>query len=343
MLPGVEKLGDKFRVVLTVLTSVVPFLVIAGLLYATVFVKASAVIASVEPPAIERRDRFMGVAMPTEKIIWAAGSGGKVVRSDDAGGKWTVQSLKTGENFQGIAAWSPEQAVAVGNGGVVFRTDDAGKSWKAIDVPKSEVANKFLNVRAYDKGIAWAVGEMGALLKTADYGVTWQRAMPEKDQAWNDVSFSGKRGLAVGEFGQIALTEDDGVTWQVVASGSQSSLMSVAMRDDVHAVAVGLSGSILVTKDGGRHWTVIPPKTREHINSVIWDGQKWVAVGDKGVWVKGDQEGADWTISRVSEGNLAWFTQVVHMPGKEGQYVLAGALLASMNSGNFKAYSASAH
>lgn len=334
MLPRLEKFESKTRVGVTIFTSLVPIAVISALMYAAFFVKATAEVSSVKPSEIERRDRFLGVAMPSEKVIWATGSNGKVVRSEDAGQKWVSQVAPTIENLQGIAAWNSNQAVGVGGNGVVIRTDDTGKTWTEVSAPKSEVANKLLTVRAYDKGVAWAVGELGAVLKTTNFGRSWERSLPEKDQAWNDICFAGNHGVLVGEFGQTMKTADGGATWQPAKSGVQSSLMSVFLRDESNGVAVGLSGVILVTRDGGRQWNAVERQTREHLNNVIWDGAQWLAVGDKGVIVTGDKDGRHWKASRVSEGNLGWNTQILREPssGKADSYVLAGASLARLNS-----------
>lgn len=357
MLATLGKFNGAARMATTITTSLVPFAIVGGLLYAAFFVKAAAVIASVQPPAIERRDTFFGVAMPTDRVIWAAGSNGKVIRSDDGGQRWVAQQVPNAENLQGIAAWNAEQAVAVGGNGVILHTADAGKTWSEARAPKSEVANKLLNVRAFGNGAgasaasaasaasgsAWAVGEMGALLKTADFGKTWERAVPEKDQAWNDIVFAGTHGIVVGEFGQIMTSDDEGRTWQPAKSGVPSSLMSVAVRDAANAVAVGLSGAIVVTHDGGAQWTVVERQTREHLNNVIWDGTQWLAVGDKGVLLTGDERGTSWRASRVSEGNLGWNTQILRVPagsqaanqasGQNPSYVLAGAALSRLAGG----------
>ncbi|HEY6895973.1 MAG TPA: YCF48-related protein [Rhodocyclaceae bacterium] len=340
MLRSLGKFERQARLAITVTTSLIPIAVVGSLLYAAFFVKAAAMVSSVRPPAIERRDRFLGVAMPNDKVIWAAGSNGKVVRSDDGGAKWSAQAAPTAENLQGLAAWSGEQAVAVGGGGVVIRTGDGGKTWAEVTAPKSNVANKLLNVRAYTGGVAWAVGEMGAVLRTGDFGQSWERVIPEKDQAWNDVSFVGEHGVLVGEFGQIMKSDDAGKSWKAASSGVKSSLMSVYLRDDKNGTAVGLSGTILTTLDGGSHWTEIPKQTREHLNNVIWDGGQWVAVGDKGVIVTGDAAGSEWKAGRVSEGNLGWNTQVLPIPGKDKAdgYVIAGAALSRLQGGNLKAF-----
>lgn len=338
-----KKFESQTRVGVAVATSLIPIAVIGALLYAAFFVKAAAVVSAVKPPEIERRDRFLGVAMPSDRVIWASGSNGKVIRSDDGGAKWEAQLAPTVENLQGIAAWDPNRAVVVGGNGVVLRTDDAGKTWKEVQVPKSDVANKLLSVRAYGNGAGWAVGELGAVLKTADFGQSWGRALPEKDQAWNDICFSGGHGVMVGEFGQTMRTSDGGSTWEAVKSGVQSSLMSVYLRDADNGVAVGLSGVIVVTHDGGRQWTAVERRTREHLNNVIWDGSQWVAVGDKGVIVTGDKDGRVWTAGRVSEGNLGWNTQIVRMPAAgPTAYVLAGASLARLEAGKLTVFGHSA-
>ena len=338
MITSLRVYGRWARLGVTVATSLIPVAVVGGLLYAAFFVKASGAVSAIRPPAIERRDAFLGAALPADGIIWAAGSNGKVVRSDDHGVHWDVQPVPVRENLQGIAAWDARQAVAVGGDGVVLRTVDGGENWREVTVPKSEVANKLLTVRAYAGGVAWAVGELGAVLRTSDHGQSWERAVPEKDQAWNDISFFGATGILVGEFGQVMRSDDGGKTWRLASSGTESSLMSVYLRDASNAVAVGLSGVILASSDSGAHWRVMPRPTREHLNNVIWDGARWVAVGDKGVIVTGDASAAGWSAARVSEGNLGWHTQILRAGANPEHYILAGASLARLDAGKFRAF-----
>ena len=104
-----------------------------------------------------------------------AGSGGKVVRSDDGGQSWSIQETGATENLQAIDAWDPDRAVAVGNDGVVLVTADGGESWTRVDVPRSDIANKLIRVRCAADGEAWAVGVMGMILHSRDWGASWQR------------------------------------------------------------------------------------------------------------------------------------------------------------------------
>jgi len=328
-------LNGVARGVVSAVLSVLPLAIIGGLFYAAFFIKWEPEIATLQAPPIERRDVFYGVAAPSEQVIWAVGSYGKIVRSDDGGQRWVVQDDPLTVHLQAIAAWNDQRAVAVGNGGRIIVTADGGRHWKAVDAPRSEVANKLMQVRAYPGGVAWAVGEVGAVLRSTDYGATWSRVIPEKDQAWNDIFFLGQDGWMVGEFGQMLRTFDGGATWSEMSSPVDSSLMSVYFRDPLNGVAVGLSGVVVVTADGGNTWTQSPPVTREHLNSVIWSGNHWVAVGDKGIRVIGDATGTHWQGGRISEQDLSWHTQILDVGRR---HFLAGANLSVLDGEQLRIY-----
>lgn len=323
-MPHIIPTGRR-RSALGAVAASIPLVIVGSLIYAAFFVKAEVKIDAIRLPAIERRDVFYGLAVPRPDVIWAAGSYGKVVRSDDGGASWAIQPTQVTAHLQSIAAWDDRRAVAVGNQGRVIVTDDGGRHWAEIEVPRSEVANKLVRVHAYPDGVAWTVGEMGAALRSTDFGKSWERALPEQDQGWNDVSFVGTDGWLVGEFGRVMRSTDGGAHWSAVDSGVGTSLMSVAFRDAQHGVAVGLAGTVLATADGGASWRTVPPLTREHLNHVRWDGGRWVAVGDKGVRVVGDAD--RWTVGRLSEQDLSWRTQAEPMGER---LLLAGANLASL-------------
>ena len=313
------------------IVSALPFLIIGGLLYASLFVKPKPVGASVKPPAIERRDKFFGVAVPEPGMVWAVGDSGKIVASSDGGRSFHIQHTPVTAHLQAIAAWDARRAVVVGNQGVVLLTADGGQSWVEIKAPQSAVANKLMRARIADDAV-WAVGEMGAVLRSVDHGKTWERMRGEEDVAWNDIAFVGSAGWIVGEFGRILRSSDGGVTWSSVPSPVKTSLTGVAFHDEVRGVAVGLEGVMLVTGDGGQHWKQAVGVTREHLFAVTWDGLGWVAVGDKGVLVSGDAGGASWKAERFSDRNTAWYTDVVQ---RDDRLFFAGAGLAVRQQGKF--------
>jgi len=85
------------------------------------------------PSVVERRDNIYGVCTVGDRVIWMAGTNGKIVRSEDGGKTWSEQESGVREHFQDIAAWDELRAVAVGNGGVIVITEDGGKTWKAVE------------------------------------------------------------------------------------------------------------------------------------------------------------------------------------------------------------------
>lgn len=328
MLRRFRKYGSTATRGTTFLSSVVPFGIIGGLLYAGLFVKADAVVRKVEAPAIERRDNYVSLSVPAPDLVWAAGTGGKVVLSRDGGKSWLSQATGTRNNLLGIAAWDPQHATAVGNLGTIIVTADGGNTWTEAKTPGSSNPNKLFRVHIFDD-VAWAVGEFGALLQSRDRGMNWSRALPEKDRAWNDVFFLGRQGWLVGEFGTVMKTADGGETWSEVATANKVSLMSVAFRDPRHGVAVGLSGTVMVSGDGGETWQQAPQVTRESLYGVIWDRDRWLAVGDKGVMVTATAGAGDWKAARISDKDLSWRTQIVQ---SGNGYYLAGANLAILEN-----------
>ena len=329
MVVQAEKEEGGIAKLLNFLTSLLPIAIIGGLLYAGFFVKGTADVKKVEPKAIERRDNFYSISTPTDQIAWAVGTGGKIVRSEDGGKTWSRQKVSTIENLQGIAAWDAQTAVVVGNRGLAFHTTDGGKEWKPSVVPKSDNPNKLLRVRVFGD-TAWAVGEFGGFFRSDDKGATFTRVLPEKDSAFNAVTFRGQTGYVVGEFGTMFKTTDGGTTWDPVTLENKVSLVAIDFRTDNDGVAVGLAGTLMTTSDGGATWHIIPDLTREHLFDVHWYEDKWVVVGDKGVMITSDAEAKNWAVGKIFEGDIAWRTQLVKTGAKS--YVV-GANLGILEGG----------
>jgi len=356
--PNVGAVRPALRLSKIVL-SAAPWLIIAILLWAGLFIKPQPVGQTVQPPPIERSDAFYGIAVPTPKTLWLAGNAGKVVRSDDAGATWVLQGTPLKSHLQDIAAWDDKRAVAVGNGGAVIVTADGGATWREVSAPRSTVSNKLLRVKAMANGRAWAVGEMSAVLESEDYGQTWQSRRDEQDVAWNDLAFMDEaNGWVVGEAGRMLHTKDAGKTWALVQSDVKSSLMGVAFRDAENGVVVGLEGVLLTTKDGGKTWHHQPRARRsvanlpsasadkdatesrartveeagEHLFDVAWDAphEAWLAVGNQGVWVRSNKDAEQWQAGSIDPRDLAWHTRVVVA---NGHSYLAGARAGMWESG----------
>lgn len=108
-----------------VVVSSVPWMIIGGLLWAGLFIKPQPVGGTVQPPVLERRDHYYGIAPAPGGGVWVAGTGGKIV-AIDAQAHARVLATPTDQTLQDIAVWDDRHAVAVGNDGVILITADGG-------------------------------------------------------------------------------------------------------------------------------------------------------------------------------------------------------------------------
>jgi len=320
------------------IVSVMPWCIIGGLLYAGFFVELEPVGQTVQPPALEARDQYYGVAAPATDVIWMAGSYGKVVRSDDGGRSWVRQDTPHDAHLQDIAAWDAQRAVAVGNGGRVIVTGDGGRHWQEVEVPRNEIANKLIKVVVRAGGRAWAVGEFGTLLHSSDFGRSWARLGEPRDLTYADVApLDDGRLVVAGEFGRVFASDDGGARWTEITTPVSSSLTALAFRDPRNGVAVGLEGVVLVTRDGGRTWQrhertptgivagsegsayasapvrrqeLVGDIVSEHLLAVAWvpASEQWLAVGNKGVVTIGSADMRQWQTRQLGPRDVAWHT-----------------------------------
>lgn len=331
--------------------SILPWAIIAGLLWAGIFIKPQPAGTTVEPPVIERGDAFFGVAAPTPQQLWVAGNNGKIIHSADGGATWTAQKLDGARHLQDIAAWDAAHVVAVGNGGMVFATADGGAHWQGERIGLLPATlDKLLRVKLAPGGRAWAVGEMGALLYSADYGKTWERRRGEQDAAFNDVAIVDDKQLwVVGEAGSMLHSGDGGRSWEALPPQVRSSLMAIAFRDARNGVAVGLDGVILATHDAGKTWTrhaATRPDggaSKLHFYDVAWDAPRneWVAVGDQGIVAIADDAAAAWAGGQLNPQERAWHTRIVLA---RDRLYLAGATLGEWTgtAGSWRRFGAGA-
>lgn len=358
-----------------VIEGVASLAIVASLYLVGVYVKPREKIIHLEHPSVELRDRFLGVAVPTDKpdVLWMVGKEGKILRSEDGGKAWHVQPSGTRENLQSIAAWDSQRAVAVGNTGLILTTTDGGKTWRTVIAPKSEIDNKLLRVRIDPQGTAWAVGVMGAVLTSSDFGSTWERKVPEQDVAWNDVAFPWQDMVwIVGEFGHVmhiaaAGSKPAAVKRTVVATNAGAdvaagngaaadgekkfipaagwvgvkmptnrSLMTIVFSDPQHAVVGGVEGTLLTTGDSGTTWTVVPLATKEHILDMTFAGGRWIGVGGRGLLLEGNAAGTQWQVGRVKADDYAWHAAVAPFQDK---LLIAGATLIEQSQKDLKVYS----
>lgn len=297
---------SAFKKILLTLVSILPWAIVATLLWAGIFVKPKAVIEEVIPDSINVRDNIFGVAHVGGDVYLATGNYGKMLITQDGGKTWVNQDATVDVHLQDVSSWDEDRAVAVGNAGVTLMTEDGGETWVSVESPKSDVANKLLKVHTYPGGEAYAVGEMGMIIRSMDYGKTWQQLREENDIFMNDIVKVDANTIWVSaEYGQIFKSIDNGETWEEIFTDSPNSFAAIAAKSPQEIVIVGLAGVVVGTSDGGETWTYVSPKQSgmtEHMMDVQWSDaiDRWVAIGNKGKYMTFTKELTDFEPMNIS-------------------------------------------
>lgn len=280
------------------------------------------------PPPVLPSDNHFGVASPNEDVIWIVGNQGRIIQSSNRGRSWVLQQSGVDKNLMDIAAWGTDRAVVVGNGAKVLHTDDGGSHWQeASQVPRSRISNKLYRVRIAPGGSAWAVGERNAIIRSNDEGKTWSRMIPEGRESWYGIAFpSDTRSVVVGEFGTVIAGSRGERTWSWNKNNLalKQSLKSVDFRNRHLGVAVGLNGSILRTQDGGRTWENVKSESRQHLFTVRWQGDRWLALGAQGIRLEGKPSARSWRTSRLASGEFGWHVTQARLGG-DPSLIITGA------------------
>jgi hypothetical protein len=199
-------------------------------------------------------------------------------------------------------AWSPTLSlyVAVGDAGYIGTSID-GSNWNTLDpapTTSSLYGVSWLNGRFY------AVGEAGIILTSVD-GLDWAIATtPAYSFDMESIAWNGQYGadaLYVATGYGMAFTSSDGDTWVEAATPPLGYNDSVVWGDGVANcfVAVGLSNHIFSSPDG-ETWTrrfldADPVYAQLDISEVVWNGTRFVAVGQKGM-ILASADGVIWSM-----------------------------------------------
>ena len=258
--------------------------------------------------------RLRGLAAVSDRVAWAAGSGGTVLRTVDGGRSWQrVDPPGTQElQFRDIEAFDAERAVALtigeGEQSRIYTTADGGRSW--TETFRNEDPRAFYDCitfldRRHGLALSDPVDGRFRILATADGGRTWQvrptTGMPEALPGEFAFAASGTclvtagdgaRGrawFATGGAAQarVFATADGGRTWSAtttpVPSGPSAGVYSLAFRDARHGIAVGgdyatpatAPDAAAVTRDGGRRWSTAVTPPGEYRSGVAWLPGSW--------------------------------------------------------------------
>lgn len=233
-----------------------------------------------------------GISAVSEKVAWASGTNGTVVRTTDGGNRWQVRAVPGADSldFRDVQAVDDLtvylMSAGPGDRSRIYKTSDGGETWELQFT--NDFPDGFLDGFAFwnpETGLAYGDPVAGHLfvIKTMDGGATWERIPPENipPVIEGEVGFaaSGTGIVVIGEAQawigtggaapRVFRSMDQGETWAVaatpIASGQSAGIFSIAFQDTENGVIAGgdyqrdnlANRNIAVTKDGGQTWDLI--------------------------------------------------------------------------------------
>lgn len=229
----------------------------------------------------------------SDRVVWAAGTGGTVARTTDGGASWSARVVPGTDTlqFRDVHAFSAREAVVLsigpGASSRIYRTEDAGERWTLAFVnPEPEGFFDCLAFWDASNGFAFSDSVEGRFLyaETTDGGRSWELVDRLPEAAAGEGGFASSGTCAqTGEAGmgwiatgnaavpRVLRTTDFGRTWNATAvpldGGDAAGTTSLDFRAGPPGrqwgVAVG--GSLAApdaigrttarSLDGGRTWT----------------------------------------------------------------------------------------
>lgn len=236
--------------------------------------------------------RLRGVSAVNDRVVWASGANGTIVRSSDGGAHWQALTIPGAGalDFRDIDAVDERAAYALsigpGDQSRIYKTTDAGVTWTRQFVnadPKAFFDAMAFADPAHGAAFSDSVDGRFVVLTTADGGRSWIRvpasrlppALPNEGAfaaSGTNVVVRGRRvwiGTGAASQARVLRSPDAGRTWEIaatsLAAGPSSGIFSIAFRDDRNGIVVGgdyrreseVVDNAAVTTDGGATWEMV--------------------------------------------------------------------------------------
>ena len=215
-----------------------------------------------------------GLHFPSDKIGYAVGHNGTIVKSTNGGLTWKQKTL-TGDlslrDYTAVYFIDENTGFVVGGNQAdeayqtILKTTDGGDNWIT---QKDEQGDAWLKAVFFvDENIGYASGEFGTFLKTTDGGENWITiAIPNSwgQRHFNDIHFFNEmEGVVVGGYEHndsiqtIIKTKDGGENWYMIRDELANWFNGVDFYDNNYGFVVGDNGNLWFSEDAGETWTDI--------------------------------------------------------------------------------------
>lgn len=258
-----------------------------------------------------------GLSVVDERVVWATGTGGTVIRTTDGGKSWKITTVPGAEklDFRDVEAFDEKTAyiLSIGNGDAsrIYKTTDGGATWTAQFTNKNEKAF-FDAIACWDARNCIAMSDPVdghyLLISTSD-GSSWKQIVSNVMPAAKDseAAFAASGTclyiasdrtvflVSGGSDARVFRSADRGQAWTVadapIANGTPGSgIFSIAMYDSRFGVIVGgdyekpdePKDTMAFTTDHGATWTAAPGLTGYRSSVAFINKKQIIAVGTNG-------------------------------------------------------------
>jgi photosystem II stability/assembly factor-like uncharacterized protein len=235
------------------------------------------------------------------QLMYAVGSGSRIVRSTDGGDTWTTTANAAGTGNVlldvSIAPDDPDVAYVSGSAGLLLKTTDGGDTWATVATGMPAWAWVYA-VHAVDANTVWIGAEAGWLRKSVNGGTNWTTKAYGSAGTVSDIdSVDANNLVLVGGDGYAYKTTDGGDNWGRVNDG-WGAAASVSMVNANVWYKVGTHGWIQKTTNAGTSfttWGYAETGLFEDLHDVVATSatDAWV-VGDRGTMLR-TTNGTSWT------------------------------------------------
>jgi photosystem II stability/assembly factor-like uncharacterized protein len=266
---------------------------------------------------IDTKAGLRGLSVVNEKIIWASGTGGTVIKTTDGGKNWQVLKVPDAEklDFRDIEAFDADTAyilsIGEGENSRIYKTINGGKNWK-LQFKNTNPKAFFDALAFWDKNNGMAMSDpvngKYLLMKTTD-GENWQESGTDKMANAKDgeAAFAasgtclltqGKSNIFLvsgGADARVFRSDNRGLTWFVsetpfIKGSAGSGIFSIAMFDAKRGAIVGgdyqkpneITNNLAFTTDGGKTWNLGKGLNGYRSGVAYIDKKTIIAVGASG-------------------------------------------------------------
>jgi photosystem II stability/assembly factor-like uncharacterized protein len=232
--------------------------------------------------------RLRGLSAVSDRVVWASGSAGTILRTENGGKAWSRLPVPDGEklDFRDIDAVSGDTAYALsigsGEASRIYKTVDAGATWTLQF--RNDDPNAFFDAMVFGNArtgyaLSDSIAGRMVLFRTTD-GRQWTRVDPASLPAplpgegayaasGTNLAMQGNAIWFATTASRVIRSADGGRTWNAaetaLPTSTSAGIFSIAFRNPQHGLVVGgdykkegeAIDNAAISSDGGVSWTLV--------------------------------------------------------------------------------------